>query len=149
MRRRTHTNTTHTLFKIPVISKKFTTTDKYGWFLSSAVSSSTLKTEKPTAPMSIKTRPQAHIYAAFYVYTTDSIKIRHNLPRLYSALNPNIPVDPRSAPPPSSILDQLEEDFPPDPLSPATSRLSPDIGEWRLLANLGNECTCTKLNPPF
>lgn len=48
------------------------------------------------------------------------------------------PVEPLSVPPPSSILDQLGADFPPEPLSAITSRLSVSIGEWRLLTNLVN-----------
>ena len=48
----------------------------------------------------------------------------------------DVPVEPRSAPPPSSILDQFGVDFPLDPPSPTTSRLSEDIGEWRLPTNL-------------
>lgn len=48
------------------------------------------------------------------------------------------PVEPLSVPPPSSILDQLGADFPPEPLSAITSRLSESIGEWRLPTNLVN-----------
>lgn len=48
------------------------------------------------------------------------------------------PVEPLSVPPPSSILDQLGVDFPPEPLSAITSRLSESIGEWRLPTNLVN-----------
>lgn len=50
-----------------------------------------------------------------------------------------LPVDPRSLPPPSSILDQFGVDFPLEALSAITSRLSEDIGEWRLPTNLVNE----------
>lgn len=54
------------------------------------------------------------------------------------------PVEPRSVPPPSSILDQFGVDFPLEPPSATTSRLSVDIGEWRLPTNLVNECRITK-----
>lgn len=68
----------------------------------------------------------------------------------FTALTPLIlhqicsPVDPRSVPPPSSILDQFGVDFPLEPPSAIASRLSADIGEWRLLTNLVNENTSTK-----
>lgn len=71
-------------------------------------------------------------------------------PQVYTVLTPlshqkiHSPADPRSAPPPSSILDQLGVDFPLDPPSPTTSRLSEDIGECRLPANLVSEHTSTK-----
>lgn len=48
-------------------------------------------------------------------------------------------MEPLSVPPPSSILDQFEVDFPPEPPSVITSRLSAGIGEWRLLTNLVSE----------
>lgn len=50
-----------------------------------------------------------------------------------------VPAEPLSIPPPSSILDQLEADFPPAPPSTITSRLSAGIGEWRLPTNLEDE----------
>lgn len=50
-----------------------------------------------------------------------------------------LPVEPLSVPPPSSILDQLELDFPPELLSVITSRLSAGMGEWRLPTNLVDE----------
>lgn len=56
----------------------------------------------------------------------------------------DLPVDPLSDPPPSSIRDQLGVDFPLDPPSATASRLSAGIGEWRIPPNLVNERTRVK-----
>lgn len=77
--------------------------------------------------------PQEYIYNAENItanFTTWTPLILH---KIY------LPVDPRSLPPPSSILDQFGVDFPLEALSVITSRLSEDIGEWRLPTNLLNE----------
>lgn len=60
---------------------------------------------------------------------------KQQLPLTKFLYNIYSPVDPRSVPPPSSILDQFGLDFPLE-LPSATSRLSVDIGEWRLPTNL-------------
>lgn len=56
----------------------------------------------------------------------------------------DLPADPLSELPPSSIRDQLGVDFPLDPPSAATSRLSAGNGECRLPTNLANQCTRMK-----